>query len=445
MVQREHHRGVREVDQFRAAPTDWFLRLGRRHRVQSWFVQQILACLCLAALPMATTSCGALDPSPLPSLFEQSVNDPFGPASINRACGPIAVAPIIPDCPLDLVCFTPACELHNACYGRCDATKAGCDSAFLEDLMTICTRRFLFDGGDRRTCQTLAVTYWLAVATLGKGAFESTQEEACFDTEFPPSTAGVCCRPDESCDDSGSQGDCDGSEDTFFPGAECEGFECDAPVNDDCDDAPTICQNIDPNDDGQCLGDHQQSCSVEEQNCPDLTECAAEPAGEVSCIVETDNRLATTDGTKAEGSCLQSGEDSFQADVWFDYVAPCSGRLTIRMCGQPNYDAMLAVYGTHDPNGVCACPDDNGSLLECDDDFCAGGSVSAVFVDGVVENACYKIRVGGWSSEGTADNARQGQSELDIVMRCDRVEADQQVKKAQTVSGDESIDSAEER
>jgi len=105
--------------------------------------------------------------------------------------------------------------------------------------------------------------------------------------------------------------------------------------------------------------------------------------------------------------------------VWYEYIAPCDGTLTIRMCDAITYDAMLAVYSTNTPDATCTCPTDDSLLLECNDDFCGSSStVSGVTIEGVTTGACYTIRVGGWSGNGTETNTSRGISEIDIGVIC---------------------------
>lgn len=80
-------------------------------------------------------------------------------------------------------------------------------------------------------------------------------------------------------------------------------------------------------------------------------------------------------------------------DVWYSYVAPNSGVLTVDTC-TANYDGVLEIF-----DGTAGC----GALvsLGCDDDFCGGASGSQVTTN-VTSGTTYYIRVGGWSgSTGT--------------------------------------------
>jgi hypothetical protein len=118
-------------------------------------------------------------------------------------------------------------------------------------------------------------------------------------------------------------------------------------------------------------------------------DCAsATPAADGSLLFSTDN--ATTDGPAHPGSgCDQAGTATLTNDVWFDYPASCSGVLSVSTCNTADFDTRIAVYDT------CACPVSDAVLLTCNDnDAACSGLTSEAVVDGVVEGACYKIRVG---------------------------------------------------
>lgn len=99
---------------------------------------------------------------------------------------------------------------------------------------------------------------------------------------------------------------------------------------------------------------------------------------------------ATTDGPSHGGSgCDQGGSSTISNDIWYDYVATCSGVLVASTCGSADFDTRLAIY-----NG-CFCPVSDGNLLVCNDNApgCSGFTSEAV-VEGVFQNDCYKIRLG---------------------------------------------------
>lgn len=79
------------------------------------------------------------------SLLAQVVSENPSMSAEDRVCGPFELAPLIPDCPFDLVCFTSACEAHNLCYGTCGASKTDCDNQFHQDMILICNDSYTIE------------------------------------------------------------------------------------------------------------------------------------------------------------------------------------------------------------------------------------------------------------------------------------------------------------
>ncbi len=73
-------------------------------------------------------------------------------------------------------------------------------------------------------------------------------------------------------------------------------------------------------------------------------------------------------------------------DVWFRYVPPCDGRLTIRTCDNATFDTVLALYRD---NGNC-----NSPLIECNDDHFSCANGGSRILETIVEDQPYLIRVG---------------------------------------------------
>ncbi|UCC30261.1 MAG: hypothetical protein JSU86_18935, partial [Phycisphaerales bacterium] len=95
---------------------------------------------------------------------------------------------------------------------------------------------------------------------------------------------------------------------------------------------------------------------------------------------------ATTDGDDEPEICEYSEYTHIESDIWFDYVAPCSGDVTVSLCGS-EYDTKMAVY-----HGCDYCLPRTYPIA-CNEDYCA--TQSEVTHPGI-EDDCYKIRVGGW-------------------------------------------------
>lgn len=112
---------------------------------------------------------------------------------------------------------------------------------------------------------------------------------------------------------------------------------------------------------------------------------------------------ATTDGVANAAACTVSGDggQTFN-DIWYDYLAPCSGALTVSTCeqlgGSSTYDSDLVIYSW---NGV----DCNTQVfIACNDDdpnnACGGqaGGFHSTVTAAVTAGQHYLIRVGGWNS-----------------------------------------------
>ncbi len=101
----------------------------------------------------------------------------------------------------------------------------------------------------------------------------------------------------------------------------------------------------------------------------------------------------TTDGATTDGdnhaSCEVSGDGGETAhDVWYRYLAPASGTITLSTCDQANYDTDLVLY------------EDTGSalvLVACQDDTSGCGGYTSTLEAVVDAGNEYLFRVGGWS------------------------------------------------
>jgi hypothetical protein len=87
---------------------------------------------------------------------------------------------------------------------------------------------------------------------------------------------------------------------------------------------------------------------------------------------------ATTDGPDESGA----GCGTFESDVWYKLIVPCTGLVTVDLC-DAGVDAQLAVYD--------ACPTGPGEALACADDVCGQApQISFAAVPGL-----YRLRLGG--------------------------------------------------
>ncbi|MHC4990271.1 MAG: hypothetical protein ACYTGC_04755, partial [Planctomycetota bacterium] len=135
---------------------------------------------------------------------------------------------------------------------------------------------------------------------------------------------------------------------------------------------------------------------------PDNDDCAnAEVITDGATGFDTEG--ATTDGP-AHPECDNFGDDQVNQDIWFDYVATCTGQLTISTCGDANFDTRIAAYAGS------GCPATQENLLGCNDDSpgCAGFTSELMIV--VLEGESYKIRLGAFG-----DGVGQGQLSLNCI------------------------------
>ncbi len=100
---------------------------------------------------------------------------------------------------------------------------------------------------------------------------------------------------------------------------------------------------------------------------------------------------AQTDGPALTSQCGTTGPANiFYNDVWFNYVASCSGPVTIDTC-ESDYDALLAVYDSFE------CPVSNAALQACDDDGCGQIASGSTVTISATAGQSYKLRIGGFN------------------------------------------------
>lgn len=110
-----------------------------------------------------------------------------------------------------------------------------------------------------------------------------------------------------------------------------------------------------------------------------------------------DNVGATTNGPEEPEQCGFFDDPNIQADVWFEYVASCTGELAISLC-KSEFDAKLGVYGF-------TCPTESGTIIACNSAACG---MRAELTIPVIEGQALRLRVGG-------HNGAQGAGLLDIA------------------------------
>ncbi len=234
----------------------------------------------------------------------------------------------------------------------------------------------------------------------GVGGCEILLDDGCDTAGGDFLGAGTECDdcPHEACED--GTGDCcvaNGS-----PGCE-QPFCCDAV----CDADPSCCD--DPWD-SDCVVLAEGLCSM----CfpPPANDDCADALPIFDGLTDFETTAATTDGP-VHPACQFDGQT--YNDIWYNHVAGCDGTLTVTTCedlgGSADYDTDLVVYDG------CSCPATDANMLGCNDDdkvhACGDGPdfQSTVTVP-VMENNCYKIRVGGFATGNSGSGT--------VLITCDK-------------------------
>lgn len=108
----------------------------------------------------------------------------------------------------------------------------------------------------------------------------------------------------------------------------------------------------------------------------------------VEGVTAFDNLGASTDGPDEPQACSKYGYTQVDSDIWFRYIASCTGDVTVSLCGS-QYDTRIAAYLGPD------CPD-SASAIACNDDSCG---VQSEITFTVVDGSEYLIRIGGYLGE----------------------------------------------
>src|ERR1051326_2168545 len=112
---------------------------------------------------------------------------------------------------------------------------------------------------------------------------------------------------------------------------------------------------------------------------------------------------ATNDGA---GTC---GASNASPDVWYRYVAPINGTLSVQTCNGTTYDSVIGIW--------TGCPSGGGQEIACNDDSCGLQSYTETTA---TAGTTYYIRVSGFSgSTGpftlTVATGTQPASDADVV------------------------------
>ena len=170
-------------------------------------------------------------------------------------------------------------------------------------------------------------------------------------------------------------------------------------------DGTTPCET-----DADCSGLGLGECAYAEDQCA-VNPCAGVPPNDL-CVnampishpggdpyqpftVEYDNRCADTEAG-APTSCGTPGGGDLSFDVWFRYIPPAPGILTVETCdSRPIFDGFGAIYRAADND----CGDIIGAGVSldaaCNDDGCGPGGPWHLEI-GVLAGEEMIIRAGGW-------------------------------------------------
>lgn len=77
----------------------------------------------------------------------------------------------------DVFPFVYACNAHDICYGTLGMSRSTCDNQFLNNLLGICNY-YSSTWASKTYCQSLAYTYYGAVAAFGGWAYDAAQAKA---------------------------------------------------------------------------------------------------------------------------------------------------------------------------------------------------------------------------------------------------------------------------
>ncbi len=209
-----------------------------------------------------------------------------------------------------------------------------------------------------------------------------------------PAVTGACCAG-ESCTGDLSESACAAAVGEWYGGASCSALICPA--------LGACCQGCAPA--ATCSSKTQVQCDGVDGRWTGGATCGGVSCGLAgdTCAVDIqpvtdgtyafDNRCATTDGPTPVN--CEDGSQPFAKDVWYQYVATCTGPLTVSLCDGTGFDAIMAIYSSN--TATCPCPANATLQIGLGgDDSCGVGGGPAELVKDVVAGRCYTIRVGGW-------------------------------------------------
>lgn len=299
----------------------------------------------------------------------------------DQACVDAAKKLCVTSCPAsDHGCFVEGgvgCTNATCCVAVCDLDLECCKTAW--DASCVSLAFMVCDGcgdPDLGDCCTAGKTAFCndaaccsAVCDMLPDCCSTQWDEACAEAAL---TLCMVCR--DQCG-SGFAGDCCAPHGSPY----CDQLAC--------------CELVCSVDSFCCNTVWDSACAAQAQAFEET--CTCKPVVNNTCetalpiengVTPFSNVNATTTGLPAAG-CDFFGNDQVYNDIWFDYVATCTGQLTISLCDS-TFDTKLAVYA-----GL-SCPATSANLLACNDDAC--GLRSSITIP-VNAGAMLKIRVGSFS------------------------------------------------
>jgi len=206
---------------------------------------------------------------------------------------------------------------------------------------------------------------------------------------------GACCDL-MSCAATTTETFCVANGGSWFGGGNCDTFVC-PPVGACCVGCPpaSACDVV---SEATCTaygGAWSQGLDCADTTCAAAADdCVTEAASVGDGIYAIDNRCASTDGPPLVD--CDTGVQPFTHDVWLHYTAACTGTATFSMCGDANFDGIMALYS--DGTASCLCPiDETFQDGLCGDDTCGLEGGPYTMTRPVVAGQCVTVRVGGWN------------------------------------------------
>ncbi|MFM7807421.1 MAG: trypsin-like serine peptidase, partial [Planctomycetota bacterium] len=97
---------------------------------------------------------------------------------------------------------------------------------------------------------------------------------------------------------------------------------------------------------------------------------------------------ATNSAVAIPSSCNAAGGTAINKDVWYQYVADCTGNATVSTCGSAGFDTNLVVY----PGA--SCPTASTTVLACNDNGSGCASSTSSVTWAVTDGQSYYVRLG---------------------------------------------------